>query len=596
MGKRGKRAGRRRRPRDTEREAHRPPKRIRNAGTEGADCSSSSESSEGLGIDSGARPARPLTVFSVGAASMASTTNPASGSQPPASGPRAEDADQFFDVSDLRVERSPEEFMALAAALGRNYAVPASASTRHEPAHRPPMPPVASVRSHTGGRHWPAGALPPRPGPPEHSASDRGGPSATIAADRTEASLRPRRFPVSEVQFHTAIGGARAHVGGSFTGVQTPAESPEVERPVRAFAKPTPKVRGRGRPVTAAPVADVGISDISGATAGTDYISPATEETPGLTRDEVAAPVPPESTSHAVECCTEETTEPGIAGQMAEVTAPVAEVARSVPTLDTQVWDDTSEEDEEDDHDDAELTRLRRRGDLPVRGNISTGLPSGVARLKRDQATGRIRVVRPPGYHLAHGGHTIAVDDSFVVYLDELRGFDRRPNDARPYMQGRDGSGVFRSRAGAGALICYFMLRFIGTELFASDFAWLEASCVPSPSSHSGPGWCQEQLRLLNQSLSVHNTGCRSLAGQARLLLEALPSAGSREASGNTGSGAWYKGRWYDQNNASALQQPQSQYSSEFTSSFTQVHYVMWSPCPDACIAYNSVAGRSLVI
>ena len=627
MGKRGKRAGRRRRPRDTERETHRPPKRFRNVGTAGDDCGSSSESSDGLGDDSGARPARPLTVFSAGAARMASTTNPASGSRPPASESRAEDADQFFDVSDLRVERSPEEFMALAAALGRNYAVPASAPTRHEPAPRPPTPPVAPVRSHTGERHWPAGALPPRPrqGLPKPLASDRGGPSVNTAADRTDASLRPRRFPAMDDPFHTSIGGARTHVGGSFAGIPTPAETSDVERPVRAFAKPTPKVRGRGRPVTATPVADVGISDVSGATAGTDNISPATEEMPGLTQDEVAAPAPPESTPHAVECCAEEITVPGIADQMAEVTAPVAEETRSVPTLATQVWDDTSEEDDEEDQDDAELTRMRRRGDLPVRVNISTGLPSGVARLKRDPTTGRIQVVRPPGYHLAHGGHTIAVDNRFVVYLDELRGFDRGPNDARQYMQGRDGSGydlgfsrqplfhialvpcsaiealhhlgssiaphplansiphwicyvkrppthddcspspgrslqeprgcrrphlvvyaevrsVFPGSSGVDASD-FLGRQFLGTALSVFDFAWLEASCVPSPSSHRGPGWCQvrpqyprcciatvippgssftcpplrKQLRLLNQNLSAHNTGCSSCSGESQL-------------------------------------------------------------------------------
>ena len=61
--------------------------------------------------------------------------------------------------------------------------------------------------------------------------------------------------------------------------------------------------------------------------------------------------------------------------------APVHERKEAGIGLGTEVMDSTS--DEEDDH---ELIRLRRRGDLPVKINAVTGLPSGVASLRRDQA------------------------------------------------------------------------------------------------------------------------------------------------------------------------------------------------------------------
>ncbi|CAE7946933.1 Capn15 [Symbiodinium sp. KB8] len=98
MGKRGKRIGRRRRPRDTARETRRPPKRARcrEAAAEEAveEVNSSSSSSIDIASDPGSRP----TDFR----------------------PRrraTEEAD--FTEEDLRVERSPEEFLAIAAALGR---------------------------------------------------------------------------------------------------------------------------------------------------------------------------------------------------------------------------------------------------------------------------------------------------------------------------------------------------------------------------------------------------------------------------------------------------------------------------------------------
>ncbi|CAE7577546.1 unnamed protein product, partial [Symbiodinium necroappetens] len=50
--------------------------------------------------------------------------------------------------------------------------------------------------------------------------------------------------------------------------------------------------------------------------------------------------------------------------------------------------------------------------------------------------------------------------------------------------------------------------------------------------------------------------------------------------------GAWYKGRWYDQNTVSALQQPLSLHSSEFASSFTP-----WASRP---AAYQRAQGKEL--
>ena len=87
------------------------------------------------------------------------------------------------------------------------------------------------------------------------------------------------------------------------------------------------------------------------------------------------------------------------------------------------------------------LMRLRRRGDLPVKISTSTGLPSGVASLRRDQSTGRVRVVCPPGFSIAHRGTTLATAADTLIFLDELSGFEQRPEAKQPYMQGWMGSG-----------------------------------------------------------------------------------------------------------------------------------------------------------
>ena len=73
--------------------------------------------------------------------------------------------------------------------------------------------------------------------------------------------------------------------------------------------------------------------------------------------------------------------------------------------------------------------------------STSTGLPSGVASLRRDQLTGRIRVVCPPGFSIAHRGTTLAVAADTPIFLDELSGFEHRPDAQQPYMQGWRGSG-----------------------------------------------------------------------------------------------------------------------------------------------------------
>ena len=210
MGKRGKRIGRRRRPRDTARETRRPPKRARcrEAAAEEAveEVNSSSSSSIDIASDPGSRTAlstaRPITLFSGSAASGAA-------SRPTDFRPRrraTEEAD--FTEEDLRVERSPEEFLAIAAALGRDYAVPATTSGDHRASSSyehpvggratssarlvstPTVPnsglpynrrlltarqgPVSSAEDTAGPRRrtWPAGALPPASPTPSAKTTD----------------------------------------------------------------------------------------------------------------------------------------------------------------------------------------------------------------------------------------------------------------------------------------------------------------------------------------------------------------------------------------------------------------------------------------
>ena len=136
--------------------------------------------------------------------------------------------DQVFHDQDLRVERSPEEFLAIAASLGRDYATPAPSSSSAGPltAGHPLRPPDVSLRSRTGARHWPAGAMPPqsRPSRPQSDPPTRLEPD--IAQMRTvTAALRS-----------TSVTPAGAFV----------ADGPlDMERSARDFAEPTPKVRSK---------------------------------------------------------------------------------------------------------------------------------------------------------------------------------------------------------------------------------------------------------------------------------------------------------------------------------------------------------------
>ena len=180
--------------------------------------------------------------------------------------------------------------------------------------------------------------------------------------------------------------------------------------PVREFAKPTPKLRGRAKLTIAC----------------SDSIGPAA----------VAEGVLPSGADHPT----------GGSGSVIRATegddlmpvavAPIYAEAEAAASPGVTAADSSSDED-----DDYELARFRRRGDLPVKVSAVTGLPSGVASLRRDKITGRVRVLRPSGFHLAHSGTTIAVDDSSVIFLDELSGFERRTGEPRSYMQGWAESG-----------------------------------------------------------------------------------------------------------------------------------------------------------
>ena len=521
-GKRGQRAGRRRRPRDSARESDRPPKRVRDALHDASpDDGSSSEGTEAADQEPCGSSARPLTVFS---APMTRCTD---------AGQRAEDEDQVFDVRDLRVERSPEEFMALATALGRSYALPASTSARPAPApapeRRPPMPPVASARTHTGGRQWPAGALPPQQGPLEHTARARRGPSVPQTTARPAASVGTRRSPGREIQFRSAIGEARTHDGETSTGMPTPVtkvsakprpkargraqtrseagagtrgttvlvppgetppgpsvdpsppiddldlgqlrsqDSPATDGPgmmernmisqsgsapsLREYAKPRPKVRARDRDQTCSATVD-GASASSSAPPGELATALSTDSRTSQVSTALdqarLCETPQGSDGHDVSWeATAEGVQPEEAASgdaLAAIgTTPSVRVATSVdqgvaepePPCAAEELDSSSDEDT----DDYMLMRLRCRGDLPVKISTSTGLPSGVASLRRDQSTGRIRVVCPPGFSIAHRGTVLTTAAGTLLFLDEISGFEPRPDAQQPYMQGWMGSG-----------------------------------------------------------------------------------------------------------------------------------------------------------
>ena len=521
MGKRGKRAGRRRRrPRDTEREAHRPPKHLRTARAAGEASDSSYDSLEGSDTDAAPGSARPLTVFSVGAAGMALTSSPASGSQHTVPEPSAESAAQAFNVSDLRVERSPEEFMAIAAALGRHYAapalapvpVPASTSADTVSASRSLVPPLTPARGHTGGRHWPAGAMPPSPGPsrPAVCAPLRSEPSARerLPARSVRPQLQPRKPPVgariqteSPQAVHSArpfavptpkmsgtkrpatgvpavdvenpavsieVGGTDRgfHISGTASAIvsTTAVELSEPRPPVREYAEPRPKVRARDRTRPDLTIEDPGAviqAPTEGSTmepsthptppgdrqstAGESVVTAVSEtpaeEGPGLLED--AGPRAPEDSvadnrAHPAPLVVEATSDGGGGDTSQAVATSVDQgAAEPEPPCAAEALGSSSDEDS----DDFVLMRLRRRGDLPVKIRTSTGLPSGVASLRRDQPTGRVRVVCPPGFSIAHRGTILATAVGNPLFLDEISGFESRPDAQQPYMQGWLGSG-----------------------------------------------------------------------------------------------------------------------------------------------------------
>ena len=470
MGKRGRRGGRRRRPRDSEREARRPPKRVRAAGADGDADSSSYESSGGPDISTevGTESTRPLTVFSVGHATATATTRSTAAGGTLAQAARGADvevvrpsgssvsAQDNFCSDALRQEMAPDEFMAMASLMGRDYAVPKRAtqalpsssvaappaSAQSGPAHaRAPTSTPSStslgsspVKRRFTERHWPAGALPPR-----RPASI--GPAADEATARISERTRAPDKPVGSASVPSS---SPTTADGGLLGRR--ATSPSTLRPSTiAYAKPRPKVRARDRVPTGQTTADGVLDPATPAAArvpsepqpeqsrmdpcpSTDVPRPDSQGSPGtrqggevhdVSTEQAAGSESPAKTSSA-------------AASLADI-APVHVREETRRRLGTEVMDSSSEE--EADH---ELIRLRRRGDLPVKISAVTGLPSGVASLRRDPITGRIRVLRPAGFSLAHKGFTLAVDDTTVVFLDELSGFERQPDVRQPYMRGWD--------------------------------------------------------------------------------------------------------------------------------------------------------------
>ena len=425
----GRRDRRRKRPRDVERESGRPPRWARRAqasvdvpaADEGRVLSSSSASSDD------APRSRPLAVYgsSHPAASSAARERPVEASTSPlmarsvvtvATGAdgvaAAERLEAPFGPESLRRELPPDQFLAMAATLGRPYAAP-----RPENLPAPSQPSTSLVAetspsvSLPARRYWPAGSRPPSVKPTEAA---RG--SAMRSAPISKPSVAYERGCVSVVE------------------------------PARVLAKPTPQVRGRGRPVTDA-------SEATATATGTARTPLATEDAQGSMREDVAASAPPEPEPPVTECGTEATVaEPGTTGRITDGPAPpettqvtnvghrTVEHAPSQTAVDSQAFDQgVPDEEEEDD----ELRFLLRRGDLPVQVSVLTGFPAGVAPLVRDPQTRRIRVIRRKGHRLTHGGLVIAEDDSAPVYLDTLSGFARRestshsrPSAAEMYMQG----------------------------------------------------------------------------------------------------------------------------------------------------------------
>ena len=164
-------------------------------------------------------------------------------------------------------------------------------------------------------------------------------------------------------------------------------------------------------------------------------------------------------------------------------------------TADPDRADDDSTSDEDDDY---ELARLRCRGDLPVKVNVTTGLPSGVASIRRDASSGRVRVIRPSGFRLAHQGITLAVDDSSVIFLDALSGFERCSGAPQLYMQGWAGSG-FALRSALGSALGFTLGSSCSPcpgnlPTYCTTLAPWSSSLAPWPRSHMPP---PTRLRVL---------------------------------------------------------------------------------------------------
>ncbi|OLQ15248.1 Craniofacial development protein 2 [Symbiodinium microadriaticum] len=418
----GRRGGRRRRPRDSEREARRPPKRVRAAGADGDADSSSYESSGGPDISTevGTGSTRPLTMFSVGHATATATTRSTAAGGTLAQAARGADvevvrpsgssvsAQDNFCSDALRQEMAPDEFMAMASLMGRDYAVPKRAtqalpsssvaappaSAQSGPAHaRAPTSTPSStslgsspVKRRFTERHWPAGALPPR-----RPASI--GPAADEATARISERTRAPDKPVGSASVPSS---SPTTADGGLLGRR--ATSPSTLRPSTiAYAKPRPKVRARDRVPTGQTTADGVLDPATPAAArvpsepqpeqsrmdpcpSTDVPRPDSQGSPGtrqggevhdVSTEQAAGSESPAKTSSA-------------AASLADI-APVHVREETTRRLGTEVMDSSSEE--EADH---ELIRLRRRGDLPVKISAVTGLPSGVASLRRDPITGSL--------------------------------------------------------------------------------------------------------------------------------------------------------------------------------------------------------------
>ncbi|CAE7329675.1 hypothetical protein AK812_SmicGene42175 [Symbiodinium microadriaticum] len=386
MAKRGKRSGRRRRPRDTARESRRPPKRLRGTVADAADevDGQSSESSDGISPSIDSEPAlaaaRPLTVFSVAADDRIAAT----GSSDLRPRDDVEDGCVFHE-HDLRVERSPDEFLAIAASLGRDYATPTVPRGDHR---------ADSAQRHST-QNMAASSARVTPAPMSSSIGSLSARSVATTSTETSNAFNSLSFAAG-----TSCGKADGQGAASGThGTVVLALQGELPTGPRTDSNP--------------PIDNLGPDQMrSLEIAQGDVIGDPVERG---SRDTVPRVVD------------------AVDGAMAAM-ATEAEAGLSAAAAES-----ASEED-----DDYELTRLRRRGDLPVKVNTSTGLPSGVASLRRDQATGSIRVLRPPGT-------TLAVDASTIIFLDELSGFERRPDVQQPYMQGWADPGDTAGGAGAGS-------------------------------------------------------------------------------------------------------------------------------------------------